>query len=164
MQITRLTALNDSEARGCATAFADSLEGELNAAALHLRKLEGARKGSAFAFEMSLDRHRYAALIVLDRWAELARVFGAHAPPPLEGAGDRSAIAEEILRRANDVIDESSDYGPDIVGTCLAAFQAIRLTFGAEREAAEQAARLGPMLPEDFARARRIFAQDLAAR
>jgi hypothetical protein len=37
-------------------------------------------------------------------------------------------------------------------------------TFAEEFGEAAQAAKLGPMLPEDYAHARRIFAEDLAAR
>jgi hypothetical protein len=44
------------------------------------------------------------------------------------------------------------------------AFQSLATTFGEERQAADQSAKLGPLLPDDFKQARGIFLQDLAAR
>ena len=44
------------------------------------------------------------------------------------------------------------------------AFQALSTTFADERKEAEQSASLGPMLPEDYRQARRVFLEDLAAR
>ena len=78
MQITRYASLSEPQFLGCVSAFADSLTGELNSAAMYLRKLEGQAKGAAFAYEMSLDRHRYGALTVLDRWGALVAAFGPH--------------------------------------------------------------------------------------
>jgi hypothetical protein len=51
-----------------------------------------------------------------------------------------------------------------MVEACLMAFQSLSATFGEERAAAEQNAKLGPMLSEDYSSARRIFLEDLAAR
>ena len=67
MRITRFPALSEPQFLGCTAAFVDSLFGELNAAAAALRRLEGQPKGAAFAYEMTLDTHRYGALIVLER-------------------------------------------------------------------------------------------------
>ena len=72
MRITRYPNINEPQFFGCVAAFVDSLSGELNAASLALRRLEGQGKGRAFAFEMTLDQHRYGALIVLDRWSTVA--------------------------------------------------------------------------------------------
>jgi len=44
------------------------------------------------------------------------------------------------------------------------AFRSLQTTFAEEREEADQSAKLGPMLPEDYTSARRIFLEDLAAR
>jgi len=46
----------------------------------------------------------------------------------------------------------------------LMAFQSLGGIFGEERAIAEQNAKLGPMLSEDYTSARRIFLEDLAAR
>ena len=169
VQITRHTSLSEPQFLGCTSAFVDALFGELNAAAMYLRKLEGQAKGAAFAYEMALDRHRYGALTVLDRWAELARAFGPHLrlsryPAVVSEAPARVQAAEEILARANQLIDAADLYASDVVTACTLAFQSLATTFAEERRAAEQSAQLGPMLPEEFKEACGIFRQDLAAR
>ena len=169
MRITRFPHLTEAQFRGCVSAFVDSLFGELNAAAMYLRKLEGHAKGAAFAYEMSLDNHRYGALLVLDRWATLVHAFGAHLqlskrPGILEEASGRVQTAENILGRANQVLDDTPQYTGDVVSACLLAFQSLGTTFAEERQAAEEEARLGPLLPEDYREARRVFLEDLAAR
>ena len=169
MRITRFTSLSEQQFLGCAAAFIDSLTGELNAAVLALRRLEGQAKGSAFAYEMTLDTHRYGALIVLDRWATLVRSFGPHVNLAvrreiIDDAQTRVESSENLLGRANQLIDAAPSYGSDVVEACILAFQSVGSTFAQERDAAEQHAKLGPMLPEDFTEARRIFLEDLAAR
>lgn len=165
MRITRFTSLTSQQFLGCVAAFADALAGELNAAALALRRLEGAAKGSAFAYEMTLDMHRYGALIVLDRWLSLAAAFGAHLQHPLANAApERVESAERILAMANQVIDSADRYSAAVVEAALMAFQSVSGTFGEERKSAEENAKLGPMLSEDYVSARRIFGEDLAAR
>ena len=72
MRILRYPSITEQQFTGCVTAFVDTLSGELNAATIALRRLEGRAKGSAFAYEMTLDTHRYGALIVLDRWGSLS--------------------------------------------------------------------------------------------
>jgi hypothetical protein len=169
VQITRFTSLTEPQFLGCTIAFVDSLFGQLNAAAMYIRKLEGQPKGAAFAYEMSLDQHRYGALVVLDRWATLVHAFGPHLKLSrnqsiIEEASRRVQTAENILGRANDVIDSTPQYTGDVVAACLLAFQSLAPIFEEERKAAEQTAQLGPMLPEDYREARRIFLEDLAAR
>ena len=44
------------------------------------------------------------------------------------------------------------------------AFQSVDGIFAEERAEAERTGRLGPMLPEEYRDARRIFLEDLAAR
>ena len=154
---------------GCVSAFLDSLFGELNSAILALRRLENRRKGSGFAHEMTLDTHRYGALIVLDRWSEFTRAFGPHLGASkgkelADAADSRVRTAEEMLKRANELIDRSEAYSQDLVEACVLAFQSLQMTFDEERKAAEQTASLGPMLPEKYREARQIFLEDLAAR
>ncbi|MEX2261478.1 MAG: hypothetical protein WD696_05985 [Bryobacteraceae bacterium] len=163
MQITRYPALTEPQFLGCASAFVDTLFGELNAAVMYLRKLEGQRKGVAFAFEMSLDHHRYGALIVLDRWATLARAFGPHLAA-FDGVLDRVQAAENLLGHVNGVIDASDEYSDELVSACVAGFQSLHVAFEEERKKVERTASLGPMLPEEYTSARRVFLQDLAAR
>jgi len=169
VQITRFPNLTESQFAGCLAAFVDSLAGELNAAAMWLRKLEGAAKGSAFAFEMSLDTHRYGALIVLDRWAAVVKAFGAdpalarHAGA-IDGAPERIAAAEKVLAQANHVIDVIDRYSPEAVEGCVLGFQSAQSAFAEERRMVEQSAALGPMLPDDYRQARRILLEDLTAR
>ena len=74
----RFLSLNENQFLGCVSAFTDTLSGELNSALNYLRRLEGKRKGSAFAYEMQLDKHRYGALIVLERWGDFTRTFAGH--------------------------------------------------------------------------------------
>lgn len=169
MQITRFPSLTEPQFFGCMAAFADSLTGEMNAAALVLRRLEGQIKGSAFAHEMALDQHRYGALIVLDRWATLIDAFGPHLTiskhrPIIDEAPGRVQTAENLLGRVNQLIDSCERYGGDLVEGCILGFQSVNATFAEERHAAEQNVRLGPMLPAEYADARRIFLEDLAAR
>ena len=169
MRITRYPNISEIQFFGCVSAFVDSLSGELNAATIALRRLTGSRKGAAFAFEMALDSHRYGALIVVDRWSTLTGAFGPHLALSrnaaiLESAAQRVRSAEEILGRANMMVDAAPAYSEDIVGACLMAYQAVDGVFAQERAEAEQSGKLGPMLPEDYRDARRIFLEDLAAR
>ena len=147
----------------------DTLTGELNSATIALRRLEGRAKGSAFAYEMTLDTHRYGALIVLDRWGTLLRAFGPHLMLAsrqtviTEGAA-RVQSAEEILMRANQLVDAGDRYGSEVVEACVLAFQSLDAIFKEERIMAAQAGSLGPMLSDEHKEARRIFLEDLAAR
>jgi hypothetical protein len=118
---------------------------------------------------MSLDRHRYGVLTVLDRWSALAGAFGPHLtlsrhPAILAEAAARVHTAESILESANRLVDAADRYGSDIVEACLLAFQSLAGVFAEERQAAAQSAQLGPLLPEEFKEARGIFLQDLSAR
>ena len=169
MRITRFPSLSENQFLGCNAAFVDVLTGELHAATIALRRLEGHNKGSAFAHEMTLDQHRYGALIVLDRWGTVVRAFGPHVELArwggiVEGSAERVEAAEKVLSRANDVLDSVDAYKPDMVEGVAAALQSVGAIFRIEREAAEQMAGLGPMLPEDYREARRILLEDLAAR
>lgn len=169
MRITRYPSITEQQFFGCTSAFVDSLTGELNAAAGALRRLEGKGKGDAFAYEMTLDTHRYGALIVLDRWATLAGTFAPHLELsrdieiPAE-ARARVESAESLLTMANNLVDRSDVYSTDVVEACVLAFQSMQTIFQQEWNAAEQFARLGPMLSEEYREARRIFLEDLAAR
>ena len=169
MRITRYPNISEPQFFGCVSAFVDSLAGELNAATMSLRRLAGSRKGSAFAYEMTLDTHRYGALIVLDRWSTLVGAFGPHLEigrraDIIGRAAGRVRAAEEILGRANLLVDAAPAYSKDVVEACVMAFQAVDGVFAEERTEAEQSGRLGPMLPEEYRDARRIFLEDLAAR
>lgn len=169
MRITRFPNISEPQFFGCVSAFVDSLSGELNSAAIALRRLEGQSKGSAFAYEMTLDTHRYGALIVLDRWSTLVNAFGPHLQLSrrqsiVESAPARIAAAENILGRANNLIDAADRYSGAVVEACAMAFQSLNTTFAEERTEAEQSGKLGPMLPQDYREARRIFLEDLAAR
>ena len=169
MRILRYPSIAEQQFFGCVAAFVDSLSGELNSAAMSLRRLEGRSKGSAFAYEMTLDAHRYGALIVLDRWSTLVNAFGPHLnlsrrQTIVENGPGRIRAAEDILARANNVIDSSAAYSGELVEACVMAFQSLNTTFAEERAEVEQSAKLGPLLPEDYRAARRIFLEDLAAR
>ena len=169
MQITRNTHLTEQQFLGCVSAFVDALAGELNSAAMYLRKLDGAGKGAAFAFEMSLDRHRYGALTVLDRWSTLVAAFGPHLKlsryqPIIDEAPARVSAAETILSRANELIDAAESYSTGLIEAALLAWQSVAAAFAEERQAADQSALLGPMLPDGFKEARATFLRDLSAR
>lgn len=169
MRIIRFPNISEAQFLGCTAAFVDSFFGELQSAAIALRRLEGKGKGDAFAFEMELDTRRYGALIVLDRWSSLVGTFGPHLQLSqrqaiVEDAPNRIAGAEQILSRANQLIDAAENYGSELVEVCVTAFQTLKTTFTDERAAAEQWSRLGPMQPDEYREARRIFLEDLAAR
>ena len=169
MRITRFPSISEPQFLGCTAAFMDSFFGELQAAAIALRRIESRAKGGAFAYEMELDTHRYGALIVLDRWSTLVHAFGPHLslsrqPAILLDGRRRIRTAEDILGRANSLIDSSEQYSTALVEACVLAFQSLNTTFAEERAEAGQSAKLGPMLPEDYRDARRIFLEDLALR
>lgn len=169
MRIIRYPSISEHQFIGCTAAFVDSFFGELQSAAIALRRLEGKGKGDAFAYEMELDTRRYGALIVLDRWNSLVGTFGPHLrltqrPGIVDDAAARIGAAETILNRVNEAIDGAGKYGSELVEACAAAFQTLKTTFDEERGLAEQWARLGPMQPEEYREARRIFLEDLAAR
>ncbi|MFN7996485.1 MAG: hypothetical protein U0Q18_22930 [Bryobacteraceae bacterium] len=169
MQITRNPSLTEQQFLGCVSAFVDVLNGELNSGAMYLRKLQGQPKGAAFAFEMSLDRHRYGALTVLDRWLTLVSTFGPHQKlsryADIIAQGRRKVRdAEELLQRANQLIDAAEGWPAETVEACLVAFQSVAGIFQEERECAGQSASLGPMLTEEFREARGVFVRDLSAR
>ena len=169
MQITRQAHLTEQQFLGCVSAFVDALAGELNSAAMYLRKLDGAGKGAAFAFEMSLDRHRYGALTVLDRWSTLVAAFGPHVKlgryqQIIDEAPARVTAAETMLTRANELIDAAESYSTEVIEAALLAWQAVAATFAEEYRSADQSAKLGPMLPDEFKEARATFLRDLSAR
>jgi hypothetical protein len=169
LRITRYPNISEPQFFGCVSAFVDSLSGELNAATMSLRRLAGSRKGSAFAYEMTLDTHRYGALIVLDRWSTLVGAFGPHLeigrrPDIIRRASERVNAAEKILASANMLVDAAPAYSDDVVEACAMAFQSVDGVFTEERTEAEQSGKLGPMLPEEYKDAHRIFLEDLAAR
>ena len=169
MRINRYPSLTPQQFYGCVAAFVDSLTGELNAAAAALLRLQGQSKGSAFAYEMTLDHHRYGALIVLDRWSTLTTAFGPHLELPrgsgiVDHAAARIQDGQKILERANELIDASDAYSEPVVEACRLAWQSLNTTFAEERRETEESAKLGPMLPEEYRECRRIFLEDLAAR
>jgi hypothetical protein len=169
VRITRYPSISEQQYFGCASAFVDALLGELNSAAAALSRLEGKTKGAAFAYEMTLDSHRYGALIVLDRWATFSSTFAPHLTLSrdaeiLEDARKRVETAETILNTANRLIDAADRYTPGVVEACVLAFQSLKTTFRQEVTVVEQIAKLGPMLSDEYKEARRIFMEDLAAR
>src|SRR5450755_3380107 len=134
LRITRYPNISEPQFFGCVSAFVDSLSGELNAATMSLRRLAGSRKGSAFAYEMTLDTHRYGALIVLDRWSTLIHAFGPHLQLPrrptiITSGPARAQTAEAILSTANNILDSASSYSPAIVEACTLGFQSLQTTF-----------------------------------
>jgi hypothetical protein len=82
----------------------------------------------------------------------------------VESGASRIRTAEGILGTANNLLDGSARYSSGVVEACLLAFQSLQTTLAEERNEADQSAKLGPMLPEDYTSARRIFLEDLAAR
>ncbi|MBL8176982.1 MAG: hypothetical protein JNK48_20075 [Bryobacterales bacterium] len=169
MQITRFLSLNENQFLGCVSAFADTLAGELNSALAFLRRMENRRKGSAFAFEMQLDKHRYGAMIVLERWADFTRAFAGHVElgthqPLFDEAAERARQAQRILEQANGLVDSGDSYSSEVVEACAMAYRTIEFTFQQERKAADQAVALGPMLAEEFKEYRRVFLADLSER
>ena len=165
MRILRFPSISPQQFLGCVSAFADSLTGELNAATIALRRLARQNKCAAFAYEMTLDHHRYGVLIVLDRWRTVCKAYGPHLDEAIaQTAPDRIGSAEKIMEQANRLIDGSPGYSEEMIDACQAAFHSISGIFGEELESAARNAKLGPMLSEDYTTARRIFLEDLAAR
>ena len=99
----------------------------------------------------------------------MVRAFGPHLrisrrQAIVESAPARIAAAEDILGRVNQLVDAAERYSGEIVEACAVAFQSLSTTFAEERAEAEQSAKLGPMLSDEYREARRIFLEDLAAR
>ena len=134
-----------------------------------LRRLAGSRKGSAFAFEMTLDTHRYGALIVLDRWSTLVAAFGPHLeigrhPEIIASAGERVRAAEEIVGRANMLVDAAATYSPG--GGSVRDGVSGPWTASSRKSARKRSNRASsaPCCLKSTQDARRIFLEDLAAR
>jgi len=118
---------------------------------------------------MQMDQHRYGTLIVLDRWAEFARAFRGHAElgarqPMLDQAAERAQSAQGVMERANRVLDDADFYSMEVVEACALALRTVELTFNEEKEAADQAASLGPMLSDEYKQYRSVFLSDLSQR
>ncbi|MBL8220626.1 MAG: hypothetical protein JNL62_15450 [Bryobacterales bacterium] len=169
MQITRFLSLDENQFLGCLSAFTDTLSGELNSALAYLRRMENRRKGAAFAFEMQLDKHRYGAMIVLERWADFTQAFAGHArfdrhQSLFDQARQRVSQSQRILEQSNQLIDNADTYATEIIEACAMAYRTIEFTFQEERKAADQTVALGPLLPEEFKEYRRVFLTDLSER
>jgi hypothetical protein len=169
LQITRYLSLNENQFLGCLSAFVDTLSSELNGAFTFLQRLEHRSKGSAFAFEMQFDKHRYGALITLDRWARFTEAFAGHVElasrqPLFDSAAERVAAARKLLEQSNAVVDNESTYSSELVEACRMVYRTVEATFADEKKTADQAAALGPMLPEEFKDYRRVFLGDLSER
>jgi quinol monooxygenase YgiN len=166
LQILRFPSLSETQFLGCGSAFVDSLNGHTSSALLNLRKLEGRQKGAAFSFEMQMDKDRYGALIVLERWADCVNAFGPHLrlnqfQAVIDEAPARVLTAENLIGRTNRLIDASQTYSQELIAACAMAYETVRLTFAQEAEAS---ASLGALAPPEFLEARRLFLADLAAR
>jgi hypothetical protein len=169
LQITRYLSLNENQFLGCLSAFADTLSGELNSALAFLRRMENRRKGSAFAFEMQMDKHRYGAMIVLERWADFTKAFAGHVELGqhqhlFDQAEERVRQSQRILEQSNQLVDSEDIYSSAVVEACAMSYRTIEFTFQEERKAADRMAALGPMLAEDFKEYRRVFLTDLSER
>lgn len=147
----------------------DALDSEMRSALSYLQRLEDTMKGRAFGFEMQLDKHRYGALIVLERWAEFAASYAGTATvggyqAMLTDARTRVNGAVKLLETVNRTIDAAEVYSGDIVEACGMAFHAVETTFQEEREAVQRVQALEAAIPEDYRHYRSVFAGDLAVR
>jgi len=154
---------------GATSAFWDTLTSTMSVALANLQKLQGRSKGAAFAFEMEMDKARYGTLILLERWSQFVAAFGPHIHLEIRtgiitDASSRVIAAENLLQNANRVLDSSDHYSQDLLEAASLAFDTVRATFQEEKQSAEQMAKLGPMLPEEYTEARRLFMADLTTR
>ncbi|MBL8294722.1 MAG: hypothetical protein JNN08_22950 [Bryobacterales bacterium] len=169
MRILRYPALNEPEFMGCVSAFSDSLTSALEATKSFLGRLHAQPKGAAFAFEMQLDSHRYGVMLILERWGEFVNQFGPHMAAikhaeVVKDAALRIQTAENLMVRTNRLIDAAAQYTPELEQAVDQAVITILRTFSQERAAAEEMSALGPMLPDEFREARRVFLADLDQR
>src|SRR3972149_872205 len=117
MKILSQEALSGPEYLGCLSAFVASFSEHVLQTKYYLKRLEGKRKGAVFGWEMALDRARYGALIVLERWKELNGQFqqSIDALPealPSRETGDRAEQAVQALSQWNERLDAAETYDP----------------------------------------------------
>ena len=169
MRILRYPTLSEAEFMACVSAFSDSLTSALEGTKAFLGRLQAQPKGAAFAFEMQLDVQRYGVMLILERWGEFVNHFGPHMdtlkyPAMVQEAPLRVQTAENLMIRTNRLIDAATQYTPELEYAVEHALATIVRTFQEEQSAASEMTALGPMLPDEFREARRVFLADLAQR
>lgn len=144
MRILDQSALDHTEYLACLTAFYNSLGRHLGETEAYLIKLAGKRKGGHFGWEMALDKARYGALIVLERWKELNERFAEslrNTPSRAlaEAAATRCDGAARSLQAAYLSLDELEEYSELIVREAAKRLRAVQEIFADERESASRA-------------------------
>jgi hypothetical protein len=144
MRILDQPALNHTEYLACLAAFSNSLGRNLGETDAYLAKLAGKRKGSHFGWEMALDKARYGALIVLERWKEFNQRFAdslrnTPARAMAEAAAPRCDTAAQALEAAYYSLDQLDEYSELLVQEAMRRLRAVEEIFAEEREAASRA-------------------------
>lgn len=144
MRILDQPALDNTEYLACVTAFYNALGHHLAETEAYLVKLAGKRKGAHFGWEMAMDKARYGALIVLERWKELNERFAESLRNTAshrlaEGAPARCEAAAQGLQTAYLSLDQLDEYSEPLVRAVVERLRAVGEMFGQEREAAQQA-------------------------
>ena len=144
MRILDQPALNHTEYLACLAAFSNSLGRQLGETDAYLAKLAGKRKGSHFGWEIALDKARYGALIVLERWKEFNQRFAdslrnTPARAMAEAAAPRCDTAAQALEAAYDSLDQLDEYTELLVQEAMRRLRAVEEIFAEEREAASRA-------------------------
>lgn len=184
MRILEQPALDNTEYLACMAAFCSALGKHLSETENFLARLAGQRKGGHFGWEMGLDKARYGALIVLERWKQLnerfAESLGATGSRAFaESAPAKCEAAAQGLQAAYLSLDELEEYSELLVREASKRLRAVAEMFEEERRAAARAgdafsperpalavigAPSGPAPAEVFRRTRDSFLTDLNRR
>ena len=144
MRILDQAALGEAEYLACLSAFCSALANHLAEAENYLVRLAGKRKGAHFGWEMAMDRARYSALIVLDRWSDLNTRFSESlqrmpSADISEAAAPKCETAAASLQAAYASIDQLEEYSEIVVQEAGRRFRRVLDVFEAERSAAAAA-------------------------
>ena len=174
MKILDQPALDHTEYLACLAAFCNSLGRHLGDTEAYLVRLAGKRKGSHFGWEIALDKARYGALIVLERWKELNQRFtdslrNTPSRALATATAPKCEAAAQALEASYLSLDQLDEYSELLVQEAVKRLRAVQEIFAEEREAALRASSQfspenatlpvlgGPAGPASFDRFRRVY-------
>ena len=178
MRILEQSALDNTEYLACLSAFCTALENHVGETENYLVRLAGKHKGVHFGWEMAMDRARYGALIVLERWKELNERFAESLRNTAssllaEAAPAKCDTAAEGLQAAYLTLDSLEEYSEPLVRAAIERARTVLDLFASERQqvrafhpemTALNVLGSGPSPADLFRRTRESFLADLTRR